>query len=301
MNKTIENKSALLFGGQGSQFTEITEKICKQFGQAENIYEKLSEKFGFNILNMCLHSFDNQSNQVFYKQICTFAVEYVVYEMFLEKNIPIDVVAGFSLGEYMALLASSIIDLKQACDMVKLRAKLMSDTIYDHVGDMIAVFNLHIDEIEAICRSIGQNSISISNYNSYDQIVVSGTLDSLQLFEKAIKSLNGITVPLNMYRPFHHKLMKCAADSFQDSLCKYQLHEPRISIIMNATGAMLTQSDDIKNLMYKQIFSPVQWIQTVHVMQNFGVHQFYDISTRPILGKFVKSIINNHVNVVNIV
>jgi [acyl-carrier-protein] S-malonyltransferase len=95
--------------------------------------------------------------------------------------------------------------------------------------------------------------------------------------------------------------MKPTADLFLQPLNTYSLHEAKLPIIMNATGKMLNKEDDIRNLMYKQMFSPVQWIQTIQFMQNIGVHQFYEISVRPVLGKFVNCIIKNHVNVATII
>lgn len=248
---------------------------------------------GVDVLKLCRKLEADKKEIVFNRQICTFAIEYVKYKMFIENNAA-DVVAGFSLGEYMALLAAQIIDIEQACALVKLRARLFNDFMCDDVGDMLAVFHLSICQVDSICRDIGKKYIAISNYNSYEQVVVSGTMHGLEQFKEISKSMGGKTVPLCMNRPYHHVLMVEAANVFRNEVDKYKFGDATKPIIMNITGKLLSSKENIKEHIYKQIFTPVQWIETIRTMQKIDINQYYEISTNPFLCNFVKSITNSN-------
>jgi len=211
--------------------------------------------------------------------------------------LPFDAVSGFSLGEYAALVAANIIDMKTAIELVNVRTRVMNDSISDNMGKMIAVMNLNIEDIEKICEIYGYDSVAISNYNSFNQVVVSVSGKILDEFIKTIKSQKGKVYVLNIDRPFHHIMMKPMADLFKSYLITTKFNKPTIPIYMNATGRMYLENDSFQELLYKQIFKPVQWIKIVQNMKNDHINTFYELSPKPVLSSFIRNIIGSNADI----
>lgn len=232
--------------------------------------------------------------------MCTIVVELAIYEVFKRKNIPFNAVTGFSLGEYAALVAAGVIDIKTTLKLVNARAKAMENEVSDHMGKMVAVINLDMERIERLCDKFGNKQVAVSNYNAFNQIVVSVASEIYNEFIGCVKLLNGRTVPLRVNRPFHHPMMLPAANKFKHDLDSVIFKEPTIPIYMNVTGTVLSQKDSLSEFLYDQIFKPVQWIKTIQNMKDNEIYTFYEICPKPTLESFIKNIIGNEAKVINV-
>ena len=293
-------KTALVFGGQGSQFTGMGQKIFNHSQKARDIFELATSIVGYDVAKMCFEAPQDELNKTVYCQICTLAVELAVYEIFKEQDIRPNAVAGFSLGEYAALVASNVISMEIAFKLVNARAKAMEDLIEDGIGKMAAVINLSIEQVEEICRGMGNNKAAIVNYNSYKQLVVSLATDIYDDFTARIKSFGGYIVPLKVNRPFHHSMMRPSADKYYAELTRHEFASPDYPFYINVTGEKLIESNSIQEKLYKQIFMPVQWIKIIENMLVSGIDIFYEISPKPTLAAFIYNISSGSAKVIDI-
>ena len=284
------NTAALVFGGQGSQFTGMGKRIYDSFSEARSVFVLASDVVGYDVATMCFESSQKELNKTIYCQICTFTVELAIYEVFKKKNILLNAVAGFSLGEYSALVAAVVIDIKTAFELVNARAKAMENEVGNNIGNMVAIINLDIEKVEAICKKFEAGKAAVANYNAFNQIVVSVAIEIFDEFINNVKSANGRAIPLKVSRPFHHPMMQPAADTFKADLDKVVFKEPILPIYMNVTGESLSTKDFVSENLYKQIIRPVEWIKTIQNMRANGIDTFYEISPKPTLAPFIKNI-----------
>lgn len=296
----MHNKTALIFGGQGSQFTGMGKRIYDSFSEARSVFALASDVVGYDVATMCFESSQKELNKTIYCQICTFTVEMAIYEVFKKKNIRLNAVAGFSLGEYSALVAAEIIDIKTAFELVNARARAMENEVCDNIGNMVAIINLDIEKVEAICKKFGAGKVAIANYNSFNQIVVSVNKEIFDEFMSGVKSANGRAILLKVSRPFHHPMMKPAADKFKANLDGVVFKEPILPIYMNVTGEPLSTNDSLSVKLYEQIIKPVQWIKTIQNMSINGIDTFYEISPKTTLAAFIKNVAERKVKIIDI-
>lgn len=252
------------------------------------------------LLKLCFEAPQEELNKTIYCQVCTLAVEMAIYEAFKKRNIPLNTIAGFSLGEYAALVVAGIIDIKTAFELVNARAKAMENEVIDNAGKMVAVIDLDIEILEAICQGFGYDNAAIANYNSFNQIVVSTTADVFQEFMSRVKSEGGRVIPLKVNRPFHHSMMLPVADKFRYSLNTAVFKESILPVYLNISGVPLPDKDCLPQKLYEQIFKPVQWIKTVQSMLETGIDTFYEISPRSTLATFIKNIAGTNAKIVDV-
>jgi [acyl-carrier-protein] S-malonyltransferase len=293
-------KAALVFGGQGAQFTGMGQKVYDHSQKARDVFEFATSIVGYDVATMCFEAPQEELNKTVYCQICTLTVELALYEVFKEHGIRPDAVAGFSLGEYAALVASNVISMDDAFRLVSVRAQAMEDSVKDGIGKMAAVIKLNIEQVETICNDIGNNNAMIANYNSYKQLVVSMTADIYDEFVGKIKSLGGQIIPLKVNRPFHHSLMRPAAEKYHAELQKYKFAAPDCSIYINVTGEKFDEYDSFSMRLYEQVFTPIQWIKTIKNMMSDGIDTFYEISPKSTIASFINSIFDGCAKVIDV-
>lgn len=296
----MSNRVALVFGGQGSQFTGMGKRIYDTLSEARYAFDLASDTVGYDVAKMCFEAPQEELNKTIYCQVCTLAVEMAIYEAFKKKNVPLNAVAGFSLGEYAALVVAGVIDIKTAFELVNARATAMENEVSDNTGKMVAVVNLDIEILEVICQEFGYDNAAIANYNSFNQMVVSTTADVLQEFMSRVNSEGGRAIPLKVNKPFHHSMMLPAADKFRYDLNTAAFKEPILPVYLNISGVPLPDKDCLPQKLYEQIFKPVQWIKTVQSMVETGIDTFYEISPRSTLAAFIKNIAGTNAKIVDV-
>lgn len=296
----MENKAALVFGGQGSQFTGMGIKIYESSVKARAVFELASSVVGYDIAKMCFEAPQEELNKTIYCQICTLTVELAIYEIFNEKNISFHAVAGFSLGEYAALMAAGVFDMRTAFELVQARATAMDTEIDDNAGRMAAIINLTVDQTESLCKELGNDKVVVANYNSYKQIVVSYGIDHFDELSNKARSLGGRAIPLKVNRPFHHPMMRPAADKYSIDLRKQKHQVPNGDIYLNVTGEKHNKNDSLADKLYEQIFMPVQWIRTVKNMLADGINTFYEVSPKSTLNAFITNISNEKAKIIDV-
>lgn len=293
-------KTALLFGGQGSQFIGMGKSVYEYSKKAREVFDISTKVVGRNMADLCFSGPSEILNKTFYSQLSILTVELALYETFKELNVNIGAVAGLSLGEYAALFVAEVISLKETFELVSSRAMAMEKEISEDVGRMIAVIKCDINDLGDICNKIGLGNCGISNYNSNEQVTISVKKEYYNILTREIRNLNGLIIPLKINRPFHHKLMKPAADVYLQTLSKFSFEKPSKALYLNVTGELYNDNTPFADILYRQVYEPVLWNNIIDSMLIEGITEFYEISPKSIFYSFIKNTANSDIKVIDV-
>lgn len=292
-------KTALIFPGQGSQYVGMGKDFYESCQTARKIFDKFDEILGYSLTDICFNGPEEDLKQTINTQPAILAVSIVAFELLKEKcDINPVFTAGHSLGEYAALYASGVIGLEEAIKIVKTRASLMSNA---QIGAMSAIIGLEDDKLSEVLKqasSVGQ--ISVANYNTPDQTVITGEENAITEANKlAIEAGAKRAIVLPVSGAFHSPLMKDAASKFAATLDQYSINNASIPVITNVDAKITNNSSEFKAKMSDQIYSSVYWKQSVALMLENGVENFIEIGPGKVLSGMIKKI-SRQSNVYNI-
>lgn len=290
-------KTAFMFPGQGAQYIGMGKEFYEKEETAREIFDMAGSVTGLDLPAICFTENDKLSITE-YTQIAMLTVEVAILKVLEEKGIHPDVAAGLSLGEYGAIVACGAMGAQEAFAVVRRRGVYMQEAVPEG-GAMSAVMGLSGDIIEEVCQST-PGTVSIANYNCPGQIVITGEADAVKragdvLKEKGAKRV----IPLNVSGPFHSQMLIGAGERLKKDLEKVQMNEFSVPYVANLTADYVTSPENVRELLEKQISSPVKWQQSVEKMLAEGVDTFVEIGPGKTLSSFVKKI-NKEVLVLNI-
>lgn len=283
-------KISVCFSGQGAQKAGMFKDFIDMYEKSKYIFEIASEECGFDVMKVCFEDPDKVLNQTIFTQPCVLACDVAAFLPLKERNIKVDYVAGFSLGEYAALFAAGCLEVKEVFKLIKIRAKAMQEAVPIGEGGMLAVVTDDFNKIEEICEQVTDGYAQIANYNSPNQIVISGlskTIDNL-FFSLRKENIKCIKLPVSA--PFHCELMKPAEEALEKEFEKINFRTPTIPIVMNYDGRVTTDVSEIKKKVIHQTIGAVRWIDSVKCMKNNGTSLFIECGPGRTLSKFIMSI-----------
>lgn len=285
------SKIAFVFPGQGAQYTGMAKDFYEKFPVSRKVFEKASKVSGLDIKTLCFEENENL-NITEYTQIAMLTAEIAILRAVEEAGIHSQVNAGLSLGEYGALAASGVMREEDAFAIVRKRGILMQEA-YPTGGAMSAILGTDAELIEKICEET-PGIVSIANYNCPGQIVITGEEKAVLTAGEALKAASARRViPLKVSGPFHCELLKEAGKKLGEELEKIEIQTFAIPYVTNVTAQYVTESDQVKNLLVKQVSSSVRWQQCVEQMINDGVDTFIEIGPGKTLTGFLKKINRN--------
>ena len=199
------------------------------------------------------------------------------------------VVAGHSLGEYSALVASGALAFADALRLVSARAQFMAEAGENQNGTMAAILGMEEEQLQHVCEKV-DGVVQIANYNCPGQLVISGEVDAVnQVVVYASEKIGERKCRLlPISGAFHSPLMESAGKNIQPILDTVTLHPLESEIVMNVTGESVSDTDNIKHLLFQQITAPVQWEKTLHTIKNTGVTHFVEVGPGKVLSGLVK-------------
>jgi [acyl-carrier-protein] S-malonyltransferase len=205
-------------------------------------------------------------------------------------------VAGHSLGEYSALVASGVLTLAQAAPLVRLRAAAMQDAVPVGTGGMAAVLALDAEKVKAVCAEVtaqlgGAEVVEAVNFNDPGQTVIAGSKLAVEKACEAVKAAGAKrALPLPVSAPFHSSLMKPAAEKLKAALADLTLAAPLIPVINNIDVAVQTDAAAIRDALYRQAFGPVRWVECVQAIKARGVSHLVECGPGKVLAGMTKRI-----------
>ena len=287
---------AILFPGQGSQKKGMANEFQSNFKIVKEIFERSDEALKFNLSKVILNGSDEDLKKTEITQPAILTTSFAIFSV-LKKEFNFDLskikyLAGHSLGEYSALVASGSLSLEDGVALVHERGKLMQTAVPEGKGAMLAVMGLDNKELNSLITEFDKKTgvCEIANDNSPGQIILSGTKESLIAFSDILKIKKKRSIFLPVSAPFHCSLMKTAAESMKSFLQETDFQNPSVKLISNVTALPMEKAADIKNLLYKQIFSPVRWRETVEFMIENDTNDFIEIGPGKVLSGLVKRI-----------
>lgn len=290
-------KLVFMFPGQGSQYVGMGKEFYDTIPACKKVYDLASEASGLDIPELCFEEND-RINITEYTQIAMLATEAAIFAALKEEGITPDVTAGLSLGEYGALIASGVMEMKDAFSVVRKRGIYMQEAVPTG-GAMSAVLGLNADAIEEICEKT-EGIVSIANYNCPGQIVITGEKAAVDAAGEALKEAGAKRiVPLKVSGPFHSRMLSGAGDKLGEALKDVKIADSFIPYLANVTADYVKSASDVKPLLTKQVASSVRWQQTVERLITDGADEFLEIGPGKTLTGFMRKI-NREVKVNNI-
>lgn len=294
-------KLAFIFPGQGAQYVGMGKQIAQEYGSADGIFDQATEALGFDVKKMIFESDDETLKITENTQPAILTVSIACLQPLLDKGIKPDVAAGLSLGEYSAHVAAGTISFKEAVALVKKRGKFMQEAVPVGVGTMAAILGLSNDEVKECCKLASvEGIVEPANFNCPGQVVVAGEVKAVEKVVELCKERGAKrSMVLPVSAPFHCSMLKPAGEKLAAELEKVQLNEMSIPVVTNVTAEYITDSGKVKDLLIRQVSSPVLWEECVNAMINNGVDTFVEIGPGKVLSGFVKKI-NKEVKTLNV-
>ncbi len=290
-------KLVFMFPGQGSQYVGMGKEFYDTIPACKKVYDLASEASGLDIPGLCFEEND-KINITEYTQIAMLATEAAILTALKEEGITPDVTAGLSLGEYGALIASNVMDMKDAFSVVRKRGIYMQKAVPTG-GAMSAVLGLDAEVIEGVCEKT-EGIVSIANYNCPGQIVITGEKAAVDAAGEALKAAGAKRiVPLKVSGPFHSQMLSGAGEKLGEALKDVKIADEFIPYLANVTADYVTKASDVKPLLTKQVASSVRWQQTVERLIADGADEVLEIGPGKTLTGFMRKI-NRDVKVNNI-
>jgi len=295
---------SVLFPGQGSQSVGMGKKLYEKFDYVKSLFKKADEILQKPLSKMIIEGPKDLIDQTENTQPAIFLVSYSIYQI-IKKESSFDIndakfFAGHSLGEYSALACSESLNFEQTIKLLQSRGRFMQSAVPKGQGGMLAVLGTEIEKINEIIFKNEKNfKCYIANDNTIGQVVVSGNLNDLNKFSEELKKNKIKNIKLPVSAPFHCELMRSATEKMSEELSNVEFKNPKIDIISNVTARPTNDPIEIKNLLIKQIESPVRWREIVTNLIDLKVEKFIEIGPGKVLSGLVKRI-NNNVKLIQI-
>lgn len=294
-------KLAFVFSGQGAQTVGMGKELAENFEIADKTFEEASEALGFDTKEMIWNG-DSETLMITENtQPAIVTMSTAALRILEEKGIKPDVVAGLSLGEYTAHIASGSLKFEDAVRLVKKRGKYMQEEVPVGVGAMAAIIALSEEQVIQCCERASEIGVcQPANFNCPGQIVVSGETAAVDKCCEIAKEMGAKrAMKLSVSAPFHCSMLIGAGEKLAKELENVEVSEMQIPVITNVTADYVSSKDDIKPLLIKQVSNSVKWEKTIVKMLEDGVDAFVEVGPGKALSGFIKKI-SKEVNIYNV-
>ncbi|HHY41665.1 MAG TPA: ACP S-malonyltransferase [Thermoanaerobacterales bacterium] len=285
-------KTAFIFSGQGAQYVGMGKDLYDNFPAARKVFDEADEVTDGRISKMCFEGPKEILQETVNTQPAILTHSVACYSVLKENGILPDVVAGLSLGEYSALVASEALEFRQAVPLVQKRGKFMQEAVPIGKGTMAAIIGLEREQVLEICKmASAEGVVEAANFNCPGQIVVAGEVEAVNKAINLAKAKGAKkAVLLAVSAPFHCSLLKPAADNLAKELEKVVIKDTKIPVVSNVNADFAREGKQVKELLVKQVNSPVLWEDCIKKMIDSGVDTFVEVGPGKVLSGFVKKI-----------
>lgn len=285
---------AFVFPGQGSQSVGMLSELAETYAVVKQTYQEASDVLGYDLWKLICDGPAEELNQTHITQPALLAAGIAVWRVWQEKGGEQPVVlAGHSLGEYTALVASGAISFADGIALVAERGKYMQEAVPAGEGGMAAILGLDDEKVIALCAEAAQGEVvSAVNFNSPGQVVIAGQATAVdRAIELAKEAGAKRALKLAVSAPSHCALMQPAAERLVEKLASIAIQTPTIPVINNADVVAATDADSIRDALVRQLYSPVRWVESVEKMAADGVDRLIECGPGKVLVGLNKRIV----------
>ena len=282
-------KSAFLFVGQGSQYLGMGKDLYENFPEAKAIFDKAEAVLGFDLKKSCFEGPEDLLKATNVSQPAIVTVSIAAFEVFKILSGPTpSYMAGLSLGEYSALIASKSLNFEDGIRLIKRRGELMEEAALKYPGKMAAVLGLDVKKVKEICLNSGAE---VANLNCPGQIVITGKKEAVEKASDLCAQAGAKRViPLEVSGGFHSSLMLEASVGLRKALENTPMVEPSVPVISNYTALPEDKVALIIDNLVQQIRSSVRWEDSIRYMLSQGVNKFYEFGPGKVLKGLIRKI-----------
>jgi len=288
-----ENRIAVLFPGQGSQYIGMGREFLETDREAANLMDLAESISAAPLRRLCLEGPMEELTKAVHLQPALTVVNLICWQAARKAGIQADYFAGHSLGEYSALYAAGILTVENTLKLVSQRGRLSQREGEKNPGGMQAILGLPLKEVEEILASLPEGDLAtVANHNTETQIVISGYHDSLAKVDAIVSEKGGKAITLNVSVANHSPLVAGAVPDFETIMTATQFSPPQKPLLFNVTAAEETDPTAIRSIMSRQIAARVRWYETMNFLVAKGVNIFIEVGPKKVLSGLTKKIVS---------
>ena len=284
-------KKSYIFPGQGAQFVGMGKDLYDNNAHCRDMFERANEIIGFRITDLMFAGTPEDLKQTKVTQPAIF-LHSTILANYIGSDFQPDMVGGHSLGEFSALVAAGAMDFEDGLRLVIARANAMQKCCERHPSTMAAIVKLDDKTVEDVCAEItaAGETVVPANYNTTGQLVISGTIEGVAKACERLKELKGRALPLAVGGAFHSPLMEPARIELAAAIESTTFHTPVCPCYQNVCALPVSDPDEIKQNLNKQLTAPVRWTATIQNMIADGATEFIEVGPGTALQGMVKRI-----------
>jgi [acyl-carrier-protein] S-malonyltransferase len=282
--------TALLFAGQGSQVVGMGRDLCEKFEACRKLFAHANEVLGFDIQKTCFEGPEDVLTKTDNAQPGIYLTSLACLEALKSQisNLKFDATAGLSLGEFTALTAAGAVTFEDGLRMVQMRGRFMQEACNATNGGMASILNLDDTILAEVCR---EADVDIANLNCPGQTVISGDKDKIAKAIELAKARGAKrAIPLVVAGAYHSRLMQSAREKVAAALANLPMREPKVPVVSNVTARPVRSVTEIKDLLVRQVTSPVRWSESMQWLVAQGFTRFIELGPGNVLAGLMKRI-----------
>jgi [acyl-carrier-protein] S-malonyltransferase len=286
------NHCAFLFPGQASQYPGMGRELCERYAASRAVFDEADRALGFPISRMCFEGTEDELKLTENTQPAVITASIAAFRALVENGITPNYVAGHSLGEYSALVATGGLSFSDAVSVVRRRGQFMQEAVPAGVGAMAAILGLSHAQVEDACRRAAEGEVvSAANLNSPEQTVISGHSGAVKRAVE-IASQNGAkrAVILPVSAPFHCELMLPAQHRLEEVLRGTTFGPLKIPLVTNVAAEAIEKGEDAREALVRQVSLPVRWEESIRTLVELGVDVFVEVGPGKVLSGLLRQI-----------
>lgn len=285
-------KVAFVFPGQASQYPGMGKELAEKYPAARAVFEEADQALGFSISKICFEGSEDELKLTANTQPAILTCSVAVHRVLAERGLTPDFVAGHSLGEFSALVASGALKFSDAVQLVHKRGTYMQEAVPTGVGAMAAIMGLSPAVVADACRRAAEGEVcSAANLNSSEQTVISGHAAAVKRAVEIASQLGAKrAVMLPVSAPFHSALMLPAQERLAQDLNQTNFTKLSVPLVTNVDADTISTGDEAREALIRQVTTPVRWQESVRLLIDEGVNTFVEVGPGRVLTGLLRQI-----------